>query len=184
MIQKPATTDPTAISLNTFFAMRDVRGVLRVRLDLKKYRLRVALAYTCIGVLCATFSCSVSVLWLFRHHRILWPLFILIVEGGLALTVGLRGLWVWRKLQPLTPASVLCERFRLDVEQLAQIAVENGIRPDANVAGQDYYRVTDFGEIATLLRASEQPTAEQEILLRPTTSTKQDAGEQLLRAKA
>jgi hypothetical protein len=55
-----------------------------------------------------------------------------------------------------------------------------GIKPRYNINGQDYYDPQELGDVATLLRASQQPIATSETLLRPTAHT-MTPSEQLLR---
>ena len=185
---KQASKPPSLTSVLKFLfalvARRNAQGVLCVRLDMgQKVRLRVACAYVLLGSVAAGIS-GLFLLWSgIRHHHLGMALG-LFAESGFILSIGLRTFWLWHKLQALSSTTALCERFGVEVEQLKRIAVENGIRPDANVSGQDYFRVADFRDITSLLRASSQPLAAPDTLLRPAARADVETGEQLLRAKA
>ncbi len=165
-------------------ARRNKNGVLCVSASVCH---RVGLLHACIylllGLTLTTFA-LIFVCESFANHKIRGTALLLFVEGFTFLLLGMRTLWLWRKLHRLTPTSILCERFGLNVEQLKRIADENGILPNAVVGGQDYFRVSDFGDITSLLRASAQPAPAEDMLLRPAASVEQETGEQLLRAKA
>lgn len=80
-------------------------------------------------------------------------------------------------------ADTMCRRFGMDEAALQQLAREHKVQPRYIVDGKVYYSLLDFGDMSILLRASTQPAATSETLLRPADSkTEATIPEQLLRA--
>ena len=80
----------------------------------------------------------------------------------------------------LLPEWQLRERLKADDRALNRVMSQTAVRPRAIVDGKRYYSLSDFGEIASLLRASSAPARTQATLLRPATGVETPA-EQLLR---
>ena len=66
--------------------------------------------------------------------------------------------------------------------ELIAFAQEHSVKPIYCVNGNDLYDLADFEDAQSLLRASEQPIASQDMLLRPAVGTEEAQMEQLLRA--
>lgn len=62
------------------------------------------------------------------------------------------------------PESALCQRFGLDAATLRQFAEARGIQPSFVIADHLHYDLKDFGDAATLLRASTPGTSPEELL--------------------
>jgi hypothetical protein len=70
----------------------------------------------------------------------------------------------------------------VDKAELNQIVEERGIRPKYNINGEDFYDRRDFGDVATLLRASAPSVEKQQSLLRAAGNV-QAQPDTLLRAE-
>jgi hypothetical protein len=68
-----------------------------------------------------------------------------------------------RALQSI-PESALCSRLGLDSDALRRFTEERGIQPSFVIADHPHYDLKDFGEAATLLRASAPGTSPDELL--------------------
>jgi len=82
----------------------------------------------------------------------------------------------------LIPEGQLQERLNTDDKTLHQAMDKHQVRPRFIINGDRYYSRSDFGEIATLLRASTAPATPPEALLRPATGQVETPPEHLLRA--
>lgn len=74
-----------------------------------------------------------------------------------------------------------CGQLGISATELQRLIETHSIQPQYHIDGQDYYDPSDFRDMATLLRASSQPAATPETLLRPACTT-ETPSEQLLRA--
>ena len=95
------------------------------------------------------------------------------------------GLWMLRtrwRLQHLHSGEELRKRFRLHEDEFMMAAQQRDVQPHININGVDYYSLRDWGDVSTLLRASEQPTVASGTLLRAASVTHAAEMEQLLRA--
>jgi hypothetical protein len=79
----------------------------------------------------------------------------------------------------LTSADGLARQFGIDSTKLEQVATEQGVKPQYNINGIDYYDLSDFGYAALLLRPS--ASSDSTRLLQPVLSASTEGG-QLLRA--
>jgi hypothetical protein len=127
------------------------------------------------GLLCAFVDPSVK-----HNPRSLIPVLILLPSFLLSLysiwwRYGLR-----RRLTQLLPADRVCVQIGMEELDFQKTMEARGIKPRYNINGQDYYDPQELGDVATLLRASQQPIATSETLLRPTAHT-MTPSEQLLR---
>jgi hypothetical protein len=86
------------------------------------------------------------------------------------------------RLRHLHSTNQICAQFQMDQVTLERIALTHGIKPRYNVNSDDFYNLADFGEMFTLLRASIEPTAQPETLLRPASESVETPPETLLRA--
>jgi hypothetical protein len=86
-----------------------------------------------------------------------------------------------RQLPRLASMQNLCTQLNVDGATLQRVAEEQGIKPRYNINGQDFYEITDFGDAATLLRASSASVSQRETWLRPAAQT-ETPPELLLRA--
>lgn len=166
----------------TFVGIKDHRGILSTPGTMPQgLRLLMGGIYLFVGMV---FLLTGSLLLDGNsfHHSFFRAGVMFLLLAGFFLPLGLRILWLWRKLRTLTPLYTCSRQFGVTPECLHDIVVEHGILPQASVAGQDYFSLKDFGDISTLLRASVQPTASQETLLRPAVGTEEAHFEQLLRA--
>ncbi|HLK59484.1 MAG TPA: hypothetical protein VKU00_23180 [Chthonomonadaceae bacterium] len=82
----------------------------------------------------------------------------------------------------LIPEDQLYERLNADYTTLNRAMRQNDVQPRLIINGARYYSHGDFGDIATLLRASSASSTSQEVLLRPAAAGTETPQVQLLRA--
>ena len=131
---------------------------------------------------------GVCILFSPRSHSSTVPLptlntiwFYNIVCGVCCVCLPVKAISIRRKIKKLTDARSISSRFGIDAEALTNFAKKQGIKPRYNINGEDFYDLKDFGDAATLLRASVAPAAESETLLRPAASGNVTPAEHLLR---
>ena len=100
--------------------------------------------------------------------------------GVCVLCIGVGVARLWGRAVRAVPASTLCERLGLDLEGLRRYTEQRGIEPRFVIGDQPHYELSDFGEAATLLRAS--AAAGPDELLRASGSGAAVPPEDLLRA--
>lgn len=86
------------------------------------------------------------------------------------------------RLNQLLSGYSVSKQLGMTETELIAFAQEHSVKPIYCVNGNDFYDLADFGEAQSLLRASEQPIASQDTLLRPAVGIEDAHSEQLLRA--
>lgn len=91
----------------------------------------------------------------------------------------------WRRnYEAQMPVEKICERLGVDAETVRQIAVEKDIKPRSIINEQPMYNLHDFGDVGTLLRASEAPVSADTLLRAVDSAPSSTPQEELLRASS
>jgi hypothetical protein len=111
------------------------------------------------------------------------PVAPLVLGGVAALHLGLAygGVLFLRRFQGLATAEQLAADFHVEPDELEQLIKEGRVRPKAIINLEPHYDTAEFGDAATLLRASRQPDDE---LLRGAGSAGSSDDRRLLRPEA
>jgi hypothetical protein len=156
--------------------VKDERGVPTTQIEKKSIILdRCTVGLLSIGLLSAIIDPSVN-----RNPRsLIIPLILL-----LSFLLSFYSIW-WRyglrkRLKQLVSADRVCVQIGIGETDFQKTMEARGIKPRYNVNGQDYYDPEELGDVATLLRASQQPNITPETLLRPAAKA-DTPQEQLLR---
>ena len=126
--------------------------------------------------LCTEYDCLIPhrfTLYLRRHSY---------SEGTFFVFRGLSFRRIRRRVQSLSSASQLAEKLGVDAGTATCLAVDKGIMPRCILNGENLYDLRDFSDFNTLLRASTEPSAPVETLLRPAGHTDTTPPDQLLRS--
>lgn len=137
------------------------------------------LAFTPCSVMIAQCHCAVKPATL---PGCAWPVRLFFFSISLPFLIGAgivvsRRIDIWR----VTQANP-CRHLNLTYQQVEQAVAQHDIQPRYIIGGVKFFHAADFANINTLLRASVQPTASQETLLRSAIGTEEAQSEQLLRA--
>jgi hypothetical protein len=185
----PTTKEQVNMSIDVYFGRKDDRGVRTFRTHLMP---RTARAFVILCVMAAgLFNVGIgirSLIWflsLKHHYGDFWQSIIIssmsITLGSCMTAAGIYMLGLYTRIARTSPVDKVCSKLGIREEHLETIAEERDIKPQYNVDGLDYYNMADFKDVGSLLRASQQPTAATETLLRPAANA-ETSPETLLRA--
>lgn len=92
-----------------------------------------------------------------------------LIGAGVFIVPGTMALVLRRLLRRMIPKDALSERLNTDYVTLNRALRDGHVRPRLIIDGESYYHASDFGDIATLLRASAAPAPAADTLLRAAT---------------
>lgn len=171
--------------------MRNLKSTVKVNIsqkeyeDLQKGARPFYVAYT-ITTLFGLTVAGTGILYMFGINT-------MHASGNPWAAVGVGGLFAGASLfkmslryysQRLIPENQLYEKLNVNYQTLNTIMRDHEVQPRLVINGERFYTRTDFGDIATLLRASAAPPPAADTLLRPATGNTVTPQEQLLRPSA
>ena len=104
-----------------------------------------------------------------------------LVDGVLFTAIGKWALGMHRHVAALSPTEQVCQKLGVDEATLVQMAEARNIKPKIIINDEPFYELSDFTEAMTLLRASQEPEAQQKELLRAASGGSTTPAEELLR---
>jgi hypothetical protein len=162
---------------------KDARRVRIIRTDYGQTgRLTLGVIFAVCGLYNFGIGCKTMLSWYLKYHEFFWLSLLNVILSCCFVAIVIWQIYLYRRISRLLPTNKVSDRLGISVYELYCLMEARGIKPHYNIGGKDYYDIADFGDVSTLLRASAEPTAQPETLLRPASESSETPPETLLRA--